>query len=335
MQSESRGAEVGVVSAWCHSCARDVAARRTDAGELKCVDCAGCFVELTGAAALEEQGTSSTGSSPEPLADFLAPSAGEDGAPTEMVAGAIQQILSQVLGGASATGPTGASPQRLNNVVGQAPGGLDLLGALAPLLGPVPPGGGGAGSPMMMMAAPGGDRVGASLGDYALGNLSNIIESLVANETANSLTSRPASKAALDRLCTKTAVEQRHIDDGWECAIQKEAFGIGEIATRLPCGHLFLDTAINTWLTDHHSCPVCRHELPVDDAQATASTGATHQHEPGGGDDREPPSGRHVDEHSASLAARPLLQVVDRAARSAVVSPEPLDTVQTDYHQAD
>merc|ERR1719231_1437466 len=108
-----------------------------------------------------------------------------------------------------------------------------------------------------------GEGRGAAIGDYAIGNLSNIIEQLVANDPVSTVT-RPASKAALERLCTKFEVGQKEIDDGWHCAIHKEPFAVGETATRLPCGHLFLASAIDTWLSDHHSCPVCRHELPTE-----------------------------------------------------------------------
>lgn len=105
------------------------------------------------------------------------------------------------------------------------------------------------------------------LGDYAFGNISNIIDQLVANDPNSSQAPTPASKTAVKRLCTRITVEKSHVDDGWECAIHKEPFGIGEVATRLPCGHIFLEDAIHRWLDEHHSCPVCRFSLPTDDEE--------------------------------------------------------------------
>ena len=35
----------------------------------------------------------------------------------------------------------------------------------------------------------------------------------------------------------------------------------------MPCGHLYDKTCIGEWLQQHNQCPVCRHELPTDDAE--------------------------------------------------------------------
>lgn len=102
------------------------------------------------------------------------------------------------------------------------------------------------------------------LGDYALGNITNIIEQLMQTEPRP----EPASKSAVRRLCVTAPVTQDMVDQGCECAIGKEALHVGENATRLPCGHLFLETSILRWLDDHHSCPVCRHTLPTDENEA-------------------------------------------------------------------
>ncbi len=40
-----------------------------------------------------------------------------------------------------------------------------------------------------------------------------------------------------------------------------------EKATKLPCGHLFNQECISEWLHQHNQCPVCRFELPTDDAE--------------------------------------------------------------------
>eukprot|EP00439_Symbiodinium_sp_Y106_P014217 s1327_g2.t1 len=52
-----------------------------------------------------------------------------------------------------------------------------------------------------------------------------------------------------------------------ECAISLEPLLIGAPAIRLPCGHLFYEDAVKDWLKKSNECPVCRWELPSDDAE--------------------------------------------------------------------
>ena len=39
-----------------------------------------------------------------------------------------------------------------------------------------------------------------------------------------------------------------------------------EKGTLMPCGHLFDKGCITNWLEEHNQCPVCRLELPTNDA---------------------------------------------------------------------
>jgi hypothetical protein len=70
----------------------------------------------------------------------------------------------------------------------------------------------------------------------------------------------PASTRVLEEL-PDIASESKHTEV--LCGICGE-----EIAeTRLPCGHAFhKGTCVEPWLTRHCTCPVCRYELPTDDA---------------------------------------------------------------------
>mmetsp|Transcript_24122 Transcript_24122/g.45885 ORF Transcript_24122/g.45885 Transcript_24122/m.45885 type:complete len:674 (-) Transcript_24122:1862-3883(-) len=51
-----------------------------------------------------------------------------------------------------------------------------------------------------------------------------------------------------------------------ECCICLEAHQLHDIALRLPCAHIFHPTCIEHWLQSACTCPVCRYELPTDDA---------------------------------------------------------------------
>lgn len=45
-----------------------------------------------------------------------------------------------------------------------------------------------------------------------------------------------------------------------QCELEK-----GEKAVRLPCLHYYHGECITPWLKDHHTCPVCRYELPTEE----------------------------------------------------------------------
>jgi hypothetical protein len=51
-----------------------------------------------------------------------------------------------------------------------------------------------------------------------------------------------------------------------ECIICVDCLVDGQTALKLPsCGHMFHESCAMMWLTNHHSCPFCRGELPTDD----------------------------------------------------------------------
>ncbi|KAG4962306.1 hypothetical protein JHK85_039754 [Glycine max] len=77
----------------------------------------------------------------------------------------------------------------------------------------------------------------------------------------------PASKSAVESLpaieinATHTAIESH-------CAVCKEPFELCTMAKEMPCKHIYHAECILPWLAIKNSCPVCRHELPCENARA-------------------------------------------------------------------
>ncbi|GLD94972.1 hypothetical protein PINS_up003597 [Pythium insidiosum] len=100
-------------------------------------------------------------------------------------------------------------------------------------------------------------------GDYAFGNLSQVINQLMQNDP-NRHGAPPASKGVVEQL-PKHKVTQSEVDANAECPVCKDPFVVDDDAQELPCAHSFHPDCILPWLAQHNSCPVCRHELPTDD----------------------------------------------------------------------
>lgn len=85
------------------------------------------------------------------------------------------------------------------------------------------------------------------------------------NELSSTKSGRPpASKASIDAL---ESVEVAGGEgDGDQCVICLEEWEAGEKAKQMPCKHRFHGECIEKWLNIHGSCPVCRHEMPVDES---------------------------------------------------------------------
>jgi hypothetical protein len=56
-------------------------------------------------------------------------------------------------------------------------------------------------------------------------------------------------------------------NESTECSICLDELVVGQPALRIPCGHLYHEACVHDWLKKSNECPVCRYELPTDDAQ--------------------------------------------------------------------
>lgn len=77
----------------------------------------------------------------------------------------------------------------------------------------------------------------------------------------------PASSKVLEELIEITISEDDLVDDcNKECCICFFQNDLGDKVVRLPCGHLFHKECICEWLAKKCTCPICRYEMPTDNA---------------------------------------------------------------------
>ncbi|XP_038907201.1 E3 ubiquitin-protein ligase RING1-like [Benincasa hispida] len=105
-----------------------------------------------------------------------------------------------------------------------------------------------------------------NVGDYFIGpGLEQLIQ-LLADNDPNRYGTPPASKSAIEKLPTVTVTEDLLNSEMNQCAVCIDEFEKGIKVKQMPCKHVFHDYCILPWLELHNSCPVCRFELPTDDA---------------------------------------------------------------------
>ncbi|KAH7528912.1 hypothetical protein FEM48_Zijuj05G0128100 [Ziziphus jujuba var. spinosa] len=86
-------------------------------------------------------------------------------------------------------------------------------------------------------------------------------------ENENVLMGRPpASKTVVENLPSVVLTKEDMENNDAICAVCKDDISIGEQAKQLPCSHRYHGDCIVPWLGIRNTCPVCRYELPTDDA---------------------------------------------------------------------
>ncbi|KAL8118579.1 uncharacterized protein LOC141723844 [Apium graveolens] len=78
--------------------------------------------------------------------------------------------------------------------------------------------------------------------------------------------SPPAAKSVVENLVSVVLTKDYVKENNVVCAVCKDEIGVEERATRLPCSHHYHGECIVPWLNMRNTCPVCRFELPTDDA---------------------------------------------------------------------
>ncbi|WRX17247.1 zinc finger protein [Theobroma cacao] len=76
----------------------------------------------------------------------------------------------------------------------------------------------------------------------------------------------PASKYVVENLPSVVVTQEDVVNGNALCAVCKDEVNLGEKMKQLPCAHRYHGDCIIPWLGIRNTCPVCRHELPTDDA---------------------------------------------------------------------
>jgi hypothetical protein len=78
----------------------------------------------------------------------------------------------------------------------------------------------------------------------------------------------PAAAGALQSMPVLKVTENDLEEENSECTICLEKLSAGDSALRIPCGHIFHEDCVRKWLQSNNQCPMCRYELPTDDASS-------------------------------------------------------------------
>ncbi|CAK4758291.1 unnamed protein product [Aphanomyces euteiches] len=299
MEMRAPGVDMNAPAYWCHLCKRNVETRlNAESDEVECQTCGGCFVE-------EVEDDTPGQDRPQ---DFVPPTATTENNTQEENTnrGRSRSRSAEVsLPGASNQNPrestdatespqntlSSSRPRRVtldeifnsgpprtmrNRIIttrgtpvevyitgsGSFQSGAGLVGAIGSLFQTIPVGQG----------------IGSTIGDYAFGNMTNIINLLMQNDP-NQHGAPPAAKSVVENL-PKVHISQEEVDSNHDCAVCKDTFELKEQALRLPCSHDFHSDCILPWLKQHNSCPVCRFELPTDDPDYESSRTTANNHTP-------------------------------------------------------
>lgn len=151
------------------------------------------------------------------------------------------------------------------------------------------PAGGGGAPPFMVFGAPGGQGGGQGFDPFQMLFANGAPDPLVMEQlmamgfpgfaaqagqfqqqgaASNQPANHPTAESTLRSLPrVKVTSHDLVANQGSECSICLDEFSLGDPALRIFCGHLFHEDCVKDWLKKSNECPVCRFELPTDDAE--------------------------------------------------------------------
>ena len=117
------------------------------------------------------------------------------------------------------------------------------------------------------------------LDNFASNFISNFINPMTRIVFINNMQNQhqgnpPAAQTAIDKLkhfkmekkyCKKSDQDPNKLEFP-ECSICLMEVNEGQNTILLPCGHMFHEECVTKWLKIHNTCPLCRFELPTDNA---------------------------------------------------------------------
>mmetsp|Transcript_108514 Transcript_108514/g.305851 ORF Transcript_108514/g.305851 Transcript_108514/m.305851 type:complete len:417 (+) Transcript_108514:73-1323(+) len=183
-----------------------------------------------------------------------------------------------MFGGPGAPGPGGGPPQTFpfGMFMPGHPGGQGVPGGI-----------GGPADAFQMLFGPGGFGNGAGPNAH-VGADQNFLDELIGGiagagvhnagaffpptaeeqPPAQQAASQPTSAATLRSLPRiKVTNYDIEVNESTECSICLDELAVGQPALRIPCGHLYHEDCVQDWLRKSNECPVCRYELPTDNAK--------------------------------------------------------------------
>eukprot|EP00750_Incisomonas_marina_P027894 INCI6264.1.p1 GENE.INCI6264.1~~INCI6264.1.p1 ORF type:complete len:335 (+),score=59.11 INCI6264.1:317-1321(+) len=254
---------------FCWDCKADVEVEESDSHELLCVVCGCSFIEVSDmdpddVLSPEQFGETVRSTSNTPVSSpHLSPEA------------AVRSSLPTASGGSSASGTTRGERgddvstslettiQNLFQMLFSSSSALDGLSG---------------------SGRSGGGTAFDTFGDYAFGNLQDLIDTLSMNDQLGPKIGPASTELIASLPRTKVSAEQCTADDLAPCAICKDTLvedGETEaVALRLPCKHAFHESCATMWLRQSSTCPVCRMNVAATAVKAAAVVGSGTDAEP-------------------------------------------------------